>query len=194
MKVTVCIGSSCHIKGSRSVVEQLQDLIAKENLNDKIELGGTFCMGKCQQGVCVTVDGEFFSVSPETVSYFFEKDCLTLKKSNCKNCYKCIRNCPVKSIRFSGNQAHIIGNECILCGRCFVVCPQNAKEIVDETEKVKVLIQSGDPVVVSLAPSFVANYEGVGIEAMREAWRKPPWEPRWSNGNTIAFCRRRTGM
>ena len=96
-------------------------------------------------------------------------NCLTLKKSNCKNCYKCIRHCPVKSIRFSGNQAHIIGDECILCGRCFVVCPQNAKEIVDETEKVKVLIQSGAPVVVSLAPSFAANYEGVGIEAMREA-------------------------
>ena len=74
MKVTVCIGSSCHIKGSRSVVEQLQDLIARENLNDKIELAGTFCMGKCQQGVCVTVDGEFFSVSPETVSSFFKKE------------------------------------------------------------------------------------------------------------------------
>ena len=74
MKVTVCIGSSCHIKGSRSVVEQLQELIAKENLNDKIELGGTFCMGKCQQGVCVTVEGEFFSVSPETVSSFVEKE------------------------------------------------------------------------------------------------------------------------
>ena len=73
MKITVCIGSSCHIKGSRSVVEQLQDLIAKENLNDKIELGGTFCMGKCQQGVCVTVDGALFSVSPETVKEFFEK-------------------------------------------------------------------------------------------------------------------------
>ena len=58
MKVTVCIGSSCHIKGSRSVVEQLQDLIARENLNDKIELGGTFCMGKCQQGVCVMSDAE----------------------------------------------------------------------------------------------------------------------------------------
>ena len=99
-------------------------------------------------------------------------NCLTLKKSNCKNCYKCIRHCPVKSIRFSGNQAHIIGNECILCGHCFVVCPQNAKEIVDETEKAKVLIQSGAPVVVSLAPSFVAHYEGVGIEVMREALKK----------------------
>ncbi len=99
-------------------------------------------------------------------------NCLTLKKSNCKNCYKCIRHCPVKAIRFSGNQAHIIGNECILCGHCFVVCPQNAKEIVDGTEKARVLLQSGDPVVVSLAPSFIANYEGVGIESMRRALKK----------------------
>ena len=96
-------------------------------------------------------------------------NCLTLKKSNCKNCYKCIRHCPVKAIRFSGNQAHIIGNECILCGHCFVVCPQNAKQIVDSTEKARVLLQSGAPVVVSLAPSFVANYDGVGIESMRKA-------------------------
>lgn len=99
-------------------------------------------------------------------------DCLTLKKSNCKNCYKCIRHCPVKSIRFSGNQAYIIGNECILCGQCFVVCPQNAKQIVDETEKVKVFLRSGEPVIVSLAPSFIANYEGVGIEAMRDALKR----------------------
>lgn len=97
---------------------------------------------------------------------------LTLKKSNCKNCYKCIRNCPVKSIRFSGNQAHIIGNECILCGQCFVVCPQNAKQIVDETEKVRVLLNSGSPVIVSLAPSFIANYEGTGIAQMRAALKK----------------------
>ena len=96
-------------------------------------------------------------------------ECLTLKKSNCKNCYKCIRHCPVKSIRFSGNQAHIIGNECILCGQCFVVCPQNAKQIVDETEKVKVLIQSGAPVYASIAPSFIANYQGIGINGIRKA-------------------------
>ena len=99
-------------------------------------------------------------------------NCLTLKKSNCQNCYKCIRYCPVKSIRFSGNQAHIIGNECILCGHCFVVCPQNAKEIVDSTEKVRVLLDTPNPVIVSLAPSFIANYEGVGIEAMRRALKK----------------------
>ena len=99
-------------------------------------------------------------------------NCLTLKKSNCKNCYKCIRHCPVKAIRFSGNQAHIIGNECILCGHCFVVCPQNAKEIVDGREKVRVLLQSGSPVIVSLAPSFIANYEDIGINSMRQALKQ----------------------
>ena len=99
-------------------------------------------------------------------------NCLTLKKSNCKSCFRCVRKCPVKAIRFSGNQAHIIGNECILCGNCVVQCPQNAKEISDSTEKVRVLIQSGDPVVVSLAPSFIANYEGVGIDSMRASLKK----------------------
>ena len=98
--------------------------------------------------------------------------CLTLKKSNCKNCYKCIRYCPVKSIRFSGNQAHIMEEDCVLCGQCFVVCPQNAKQIVDETEKVKVLLSGGDPVYASIAPSFVANYEGIGINAMETALKK----------------------
>ena len=76
LKVTVCIGSSCHIKGSRQVVEQLQYLIAENNLGDKVELGGTFCMGKCQQGVCVTVNDAFFSVTPESVGDFFEKEIL----------------------------------------------------------------------------------------------------------------------
>ena len=99
-------------------------------------------------------------------------NCLTLKKSNCKSCFRCVRKCPVKAIRFSGNQAHIIGNECILCGNCVVQCPQNAKEIADSTEKVRVLLQSGDPVIVSLAPSFIANYDGVGIESMRRALKK----------------------
>ena len=74
MKVIVCIGSSCHIKGSRQVVEELQYLIAQNNLGDKVELGGTFCMGKCQEGVCVTVDDNFHSVSPDTVKDFFERE------------------------------------------------------------------------------------------------------------------------
>ena len=71
MKVVVCIGSSCHIKGSRQVVEQLQQLITDNGLSEKVELGGTFCMGKCQQGVCVTVDDEFYSVTPASTAEFF---------------------------------------------------------------------------------------------------------------------------
>ena len=77
MKITVCIGSSCHLKGSRQVVEELQQLIAEHNLDGKVELAGTFCMGRCQDGVCTTVDGEFCSVSPESVRDFFETEVLT---------------------------------------------------------------------------------------------------------------------
>ncbi len=99
-------------------------------------------------------------------------DFLTLKKANCKNCYKCIRTCPVKSIKFSENQAHIVYNECILCGQCFVSCPQGAKQIDGEIETVEALIASGIPVIVSLAPSFIANYDGVGIDSMRDALKK----------------------
>ena len=76
MKVTVCIGSSCHIKGSRQVVEQLQQLISENKLEDKVELGGTFCLGQCQQGVCVMVDDTFHSVSPETAHDFFANEIL----------------------------------------------------------------------------------------------------------------------
>ena len=97
---------------------------------------------------------------------------LGLKKSNCKNCYKCIRHCPVKSIRFSDGQAHIVGDECILCGGCFVVCPQNAKEIRNDVGKAKELIASGAPVYASIAPSFVANYEGADLESMTLALQK----------------------
>lgn len=76
MKITVCIGSSCHIKGTRRVVEELQRLIAENDLSDKVELAGEFCMGNCQLGVCVTVDGELFSVSPDAVQKFFNENVL----------------------------------------------------------------------------------------------------------------------
>ncbi|MCI5739524.1 MAG: NAD(P)H-dependent oxidoreductase subunit E [Ruminococcus sp.] len=76
MKVTVCIGSSCHLKGSRQIVERLQALVAEKDLKEKVELSGKFCMGNCQNGVCVTVDDELFSVSPETVDEFFQTNIL----------------------------------------------------------------------------------------------------------------------
>ena len=75
-EVVICVGSSCHLKGSRKVIEQLQYLIAQNDLKDKIELSGTFCMNNCQNGVCVTVDNKMFSVTPDTVNAFFEKEIL----------------------------------------------------------------------------------------------------------------------
>ena len=106
-------------------------------------------------------------------------DVLRLKKSNCKNCYKCIRHCPVKAIRFSGNQAHIVSDDCILCGQCFVVCPQNAKEIVDAKEYVKVLLAGDKKVIASVAPSFAAYFEKSGIDSLAQKAR--------------IFCRRGNG-
>ena len=94
---------------------------------------------------------------------------LNLKKSNCKNCHRCIRKCPVKSIRFTGHQAHIISDECILCGQCFVVCPQEAKEIIDDRERVGVMLQGEAPVIASFDPSFYACWEGCGANSVRKA-------------------------
>lgn len=76
MKITVCIGSSCHIKGSRQVIEQLQALIAAHNLTDSVELSGTFCMGECQKGVCLTIDDVFYSVTPDMTKAVFEEHVL----------------------------------------------------------------------------------------------------------------------
>ena len=99
-------------------------------------------------------------------------DYLKLKKSNCQNCYKCIRHCPVKSIKFQSNQAHIVKDECVLCGQCFVVCPQNAKEIRNDVSIAEALLRENETVVVSLAPSFVANYPGATIDTMTAALKK----------------------
>jgi len=97
---------------------------------------------------------------------------IQLKKANCKNCYKCIRHCPVKSISFSDQQAHIVKDECILCGMCFVACPQNAKQIRNDIAVVKEMLASGKPVYASVAPSFVANYEDSNITSMEKALKE----------------------
>ena len=96
---------------------------------------------------------------------------LKLKKSNCVNCYKCIRHCPVKSIKYSTGQAQIVSDECILCGQCFVVCPQNAKEIRNDVARAMELLKSG-PVIASVAPSFVANYPGATIATIEKALKR----------------------
>lgn len=97
---------------------------------------------------------------------------IQLKKSNCKNCYKCIRHCPVKSIRFSDHQANIVKEQCILCGECFVACPQNAKQIRSDIGIARELLASGKPVYASVAPSFIANYEGADLSSLAKALQK----------------------
>lgn len=77
LKVTVCIGSSCHVKGSRQIVDELRYLVKENHLEDKVELAGSFCLGKCEQGVCVTVDGQLFSVQPDKAKDFFENEIVT---------------------------------------------------------------------------------------------------------------------
>ncbi len=76
MKITVCVGSSCHLKGSRQVVEQLQSLVAEAGLQQSIELCGAFCMGNCVNGVCVKIEDELFSLKPETTALFFHNEVL----------------------------------------------------------------------------------------------------------------------
>lgn len=97
---------------------------------------------------------------------------IQLKKANCKNCYKCIRHCPVKSIRFADHQAHIVKDQCILCGECVVACPQNAKQIKNDIAIVKEMIASGKPVYASVAPSFIAKFDGSDIASVDETLKK----------------------
>lgn len=77
MKVTICIGSSCHLKGSRQIIEELQSLVKENDLTEKVELCGAFCMKNCTNGVSVTVDDKLFSVSPETAKSFFNSEILS---------------------------------------------------------------------------------------------------------------------
>ena len=76
MRVTICIGSACHLKGSREIIQQLQQLVKEHGVSDKVDLNGAFCIGNCVNGVCVTVDGTLYSLSPETTKEFFEKEIL----------------------------------------------------------------------------------------------------------------------
>lgn len=98
--------------------------------------------------------------------------CLQTQKSNCKNCYKCIRHCPVKSLRMTDGQAHIIHDECILCGECYVICPQNAKKIRNDVDKAQELIHSGCEVFVSLAPSYAAKYPHSNLSDIESALKQ----------------------
>ena len=94
---------------------------------------------------------------------------LDFKNAKCKDCFKCLRECPVKAIRYENHQAKIIDSRCILCGKCTLVCPQNAKQVHSEAEDVLALLASGKKVVASLAPSFVSSFGVQDFDVMAEA-------------------------
>jgi ferredoxin len=88
---------------------------------------------------------------------------LTSKQNDCRSCYKCIRSCPTKSISFLNGQASIIPEECVLCGKCFLVCPQSCKIIRDDLAAAKELLSKNKEVIASLAPSFLAAFPGTSF-------------------------------
>ena len=97
---------------------------------------------------------------------------LKFKKANCKNCYKCVRNCPVKAIQVIDQQAQIVEEDCILCGRCTVVCPQNAKEVVNNLQEIRQLLTSGREVIAAVAPSFTAYFDGCDWQMFSAAMKQ----------------------
>lgn len=80
------------------------------------------------------------------------------EKNNCQDCYKCIRQCPVKAIKMENHTASIISNLCIECGHCILTCPVGTKRFRDDTKAAKILINSDFKVIASLAPSYTSEY------------------------------------
>ena len=95
-------------------------------------------------------------------------DVLRFKQANCKNCYKCVRFCPVKSIRVYQGHAQIISSDCILCGNCVSVCPQHAKEDISDVGQIRELIASGKQVVVSVDSSYIAYFDTPGFQGIEK--------------------------
>ena len=97
---------------------------------------------------------------------------LDFKNAQCKDCFKCLRECPVKAIRYENHQAKIIEQRCILCGKCTHVCPQNAKQVHSETDDILALLAGNDKVIASLAPSFVSCFSVQDFGVMQIALGK----------------------
>lgn len=96
---------------------------------------------------------------------------LEFKEAKCKNCYKCLKNCPVKAIRIEKNQAKIIEERCILCGRCTLICPQDAKKVHSELDNVKELLKN-NKVIASVAPSFISSFNLNNFPTFNEALKQ----------------------
>ncbi len=106
---------------------------------------------------------------------------IQFKEANCKSCYQCIRHCAVKAISFHDEQARIMEDACVLCGKCTLVCHQNAKQIDSDVPKIKEFLQSGAKVFVSVAPSYVSAYPGASFLSsppLSKSWALLMWKRR----------------
>ncbi|MBR1648363.1 MAG: 4Fe-4S binding protein [Alphaproteobacteria bacterium] len=93
-------------------------------------------------------------------------------KNNCQDCYKCVRRCPVKAIKIEDNSAEIVPELCIACGTCYRVCPAKAKQPRNDLMRAKHLLNCGRDVYVSLAPSWITEFEGISREQMIASLRR----------------------
>ena len=98
--------------------------------------------------------------------------CLINKLNDCKNCFRCLRKCPIKSVSFLNDQSHIIYDDCIYCGKCYLECPQKVIEVRNDINRVKRLIKNNEKVVISLAPSFISYYSQYDENSLKEAIKK----------------------
>ena len=169
MIVKICIGSSCHLKGSYDVVQGMREMLRKYDVEELVELQASFCFGQCAESIrtmwsrssSVKSILSWACLPPNNKRQYntrLMKEYLEFKKARCKDCYKCLRECPVKAIEVKDHQAQIIKERCILCGRCTVVCPQNAKIVHSEKDEVDSLLLDNDKVVASVAPSFISSF------------------------------------
>ena len=180
MTIKVCVGSSCHLKGSYNVIEAFKEILKKYDVEDVVELQASFCLGHCSRGVTVLCDGmepaSHGSQVEETPEGFIlhgvNAEYLEFKTVQCKDCYRCVRECPVKAIEVKSHHAQIIEEHCILCGHCTHVCPQNAKIVHSELPVVRQLLASGQKVAATVAPSFINNLSLKDFSTLRIALSK----------------------
>ncbi len=93
-------------------------------------------------------------------------------KNDCQDCYKCVRECPVKAIKIEDNSAQIVPELCVACGKCYKVCPVRAKQDRDDVPRVKNMIAAGERVYISLAPSWIAEFDNTTKEQLLTAIKK----------------------
>lgn len=108
---------------------------------------------------------------------------LEFKPAKCKDCYKCLKHCPVTAIEVIDHQAQIIASRCVLCGTCTMVCPQNAKKVHNSIQEIKDLLANNKHVIASVAPSFISSFELKSFDSMLLALKQLGFE----NGEETAI-------